>query len=113
MLDELGRPLDAVLIFEAAEGELVRRLSGRTVCEVCQTPHTGREPGTACDQCGGRLVRRQDDEPEAVRNRLAVYRRQTEPVIGWYRTNHARLIPIDAAGTTADVLDRVLAALHP
>lgn len=111
VLDELGRPLDAVLTFEVPDEELVRRLSGRTVCESCQTPYTGREPGSTCDKCGGKLVRRKDDEPEAVRNRLAVYQRQTAPVIEWYRRDGARLISIDAVGSTTDVLQRALVAL--
>lgn len=111
VLDELGRPLDAVLMFEVPDEELVRRLSGRTVCEKCQTPYTGREPGTACEKCGGRLVRRKDDEPEAVRNRLAVYQRQTAPVIQWYEHGGARLVRIDAVGSTDAVLGRALAAL--
>ena len=60
-LGELDRRVDAVLLFRVVEEELVRRLSGRTVCETCQTPYTGREPGTPCDKCGGTLVRRKDD----------------------------------------------------
>jgi adenylate kinase len=111
VLDELGRPLDAVLTFEVPDEELVRRLSGRTVCESCQTPYTGREPGSRCDKCGGKLVRRKDDEPEAVGNRLAVYQRQTAPVIEWYRRDGARLISIDAVGSTTDVLNRAMTAL--
>lgn len=111
VLHELARPLDAVLMFEVPDEELVRRLSGRTVCEQCQTPYTGREPGSPCDKCGGRLVRRKDDEPDAVRNRLAVYQRQTAPVIQWYENNGARLVRIDAVGTTDAVLGRALAAL--
>src|SRR5687768_16461856 len=72
MLKKLGRSVDAVLVFDVPDNELVRRLSGRTVCATCQTPYTGREPGSTCDRCGGTLVRRPDDEPEAVRNRLEV-----------------------------------------
>jgi adenylate kinase len=111
VLDELGRKLDAVLMFEVPDEELVKRLGGRTVCESCQTPYTGREPGSTCDKCGGTLVRRKDDEPEAIRNRLAVYQRQTAPVIDWYRSDGARLISIDAVGSTDDVLKRALIAL--
>lgn len=107
VLRELGKPLDAVLMFELPDEELVRRLSGRTVCEACQTPYTGREPGTRCDNCGGTLVRRADDEPDAVRNRLAVYQRQTAPVLEWYRTNGARLVHVDASGSPDDVLQRI------
>jgi adenylate kinase len=110
-LGELGRKLDAVLTFDVPDEELVKRLSSRTVCESCQTPYTGREPGTTCDKCGGTLVRRKDDEPEAVRNRLAVYQRQTAPVIDWYRNDGARLVSIDAVGSTDDVLNRALKAL--
>jgi adenylate kinase len=112
VLGELGRKLDAVLTFEVADEELVKRLSGRTVCESCQTPYTGREPGSKCDKCGGTLVRRKDDEPDAIRNRLAVYKRQTEPVIDWYRNDGARLVSIDAVGSTTDVLNRAVSALN-
>ncbi|HEX6314126.1 MAG TPA: adenylate kinase [Gemmatimonadaceae bacterium] len=111
VLGELGRRLDGVLIFDVADEELVRRLSGRTVCDSCQTPYTGREPGSRCDKCGGTLVRRRDDEPEAIRNRLAVYQRQTAPVIDWYRREGARMLTIDAVGTTNEVLDRAMMAL--
>jgi adenylate kinase len=111
VLRDLGRPLHAVLMFELPDDELVRRLSGRTVCETCQTPHTGREPGSACDKCGGPLVRRKDDEPEAVRNRLSVYQAQTAPVIDWYRTHGARLISVDAMGTPDAILGRILRSL--
>ena len=112
VLDELGRPLDAVLIFEVPDEELVKRLGGRTVCDTCQTPYTGREPGSKCEKCGGTLVRRKDDEPDAIRNRLAVYQRQTAPVIDWYRRDGARLVSINAVGTTADVLQRAMGALE-
>jgi adenylate kinase len=64
-----------------------------------------------CEKCGGTLVRRKDDEPDAVRNRLAVYQRQTAPVIDWYRRDGARLLPIEAVGSTDDVLHRALIAL--
>jgi adenylate kinase len=111
VLGELGRRLDAVLIFDVPDEELVKRLSGRTVCDSCQTPYTGREPGSRCDRCGGTLVRRKDDEPEAIRNRLAVYQRQTAPVIDWYRRDGARMLTIDAVGTTTEVLDRAMMAL--
>jgi adenylate kinase len=111
MLQQLGRKVDAVLMFEVPDEELVRRLSGRTVCEKCQTPYTGREPGTRCERCGGTLVRRKDDEPAAVRNRLRVYREQTEPVLDWYRKNGSRIISIDATGTPDEVTKRALNAL--
>jgi adenylate kinase len=111
VLKELGRKVDAVLFFNVADTELMKRLGGRTVCENCQTPYTGREPGTRCEKCGGTLVRRKDDEPEAIRNRLVVYGKQTAPVLEWYRTHGAQVRTIDAVGTQDEVTARALKAL--
>ena len=111
VLRELGRKIDAVLMFDVDDEELVQRLSSRVVCEQCQTPYTGRQAGTRCDNCGGALVRRKDDEPEAVRNRLAVYQRQTAPVLAWYEQNGTRIATVDAMGSIDDVTQRALDAL--
>jgi adenylate kinase len=111
VLGELGRKVDLVLAFDIDNEEIVRRLSSRTVCERCQTPYTGREPGAACEKCGGRLVRRRDDEPEAVRRRLDVYESQTAPVFEWYRGNGARVAVVDAVGAIDDVTARALRAI--
>lgn len=105
---ELGRRVDAALLFDIADDLLVERLGSRTVCELCQTPYTGRQPGEKCDRDGGRLVRRKDDEPEAIRNRLAVYHQQTEPVVAWYRESDTPLLTVDAVGS----LDEVEARMH-
>lgn len=110
-LGSLERKVDAVLFFDVPDEELVRRLGGRTVCEKCQTPYTGRDPKTACPACGGALVRRKDDEPEAVRNRLAVYQKQTAPVLEWYRKHGTPVRTIDAVGTPDEVTRRALEAL--
>lgn len=111
MLAELGRGVDKVLLFDIADDKLTERLSGRTVCEKCQTPHMGREPGSKCGNCGGILVRRKDDEPEAIRNRLRVYRDQTAPVISWYGEQGERVQTVDADGTVDEVTARALEAL--
>jgi adenylate kinase len=108
---ELGKKVDAVLVFDIDDDEIVRRLASRTVCEKCQTPYTGREPGTACEKCGGKLVRRKDDEPEAIRNRLDVYQKQTAPVLDWYKKNGTKVATIDAVGEVEDVTKRALGAL--
>jgi len=126
MLSDLGRVVDAVLLFDIAEDELVRRLSGRTTCDACQRPFFGRQPGEACkrplperqpgegcdiDGKVGTLVRRKDDEPDAVRKRLQVYRDQTSPVINWYEEHGPRVVRIDAIGSLEEVEARALHVL--
>lgn len=111
MLAELGRGVDKVLLFDIDDEKLVARLSSRTVCDKCQHPFKDREPGTKCEKCGGTLVRRKDDEPEAVRNRLRVYKDQTAPVIEWYEDRKAALLKIKADGSPEEVTERALRAL--
>lgn len=111
VLAGLGKTLDLVLQFRIADEELVRRLSARTVCSACQSPFMGRQPGEPHAECKvtppGHLVRRKDDEPEAIRNRLKVYQAQTAPVIAWYRDRGGPLVEIDALGTVDEVTARM------
>jgi adenylate kinase len=115
VLKAVGKQLGAVLVFEIPDEELVKRISSRVVCEGCQAPSAGNVDDPAfratCAKCGGKLVRRADDEPEAVRNRLAVYRKQTAPVVDWYEDQGANVIRIDAVGTPDQVRGRILRAL--
>lgn len=111
VLAGLNRKLDAVLSFEIGNDDIVQRLGGRTVCEKCQTPYTGRNAGEKCDKCGGTLVRRKDDEPDAIRNRLRVYEQQTAPVFEWYSRNGTRMATVQAVGTFDEVTKRALKAL--
>jgi len=100
------------LLFDVDDDELVKRLGGRTVCDSCQTPYRGREPDSTCEKCRGTLVRRKDDEPESIRNRLDVYRAQTEPVIEWVKEKKLALEKIDAGGQLEEVSARALKALE-
>lgn len=111
MLGTLSRKVDAVLALDIENEEIVKRLSSRTVCEQCQTPYTGREPGTICEKCGGMLIRRKDDEPEAIRTRLEVYDRDTAPVLDWYKRAGDKVVVVDAAGAVDDVTARIMGAL--
>ncbi|HEY8414917.1 MAG TPA: adenylate kinase, partial [Thermaerobacter sp.] len=87
-LEELGVGLDGVLYFDVPDEVVVERLSGRRVCPECQaTYHVRFDPpreAGRCDRCGAALVQRHDDREETVRERLAVYRRQTEPLVDYY-----------------------------
>ncbi len=88
MLAEAGRALGLVLLIEVPEEELVQRLAGRRACRNCgKGYHVVFDPPKqegVCDVCGGELYQRADDNEETVRNRLAVYRRQTEPLVEYY-----------------------------
>jgi len=111
MLASLGRKVDAVVSLEVPDEEIVRRMGTRTVCSTCQTPYSDLAPGAKCPNCGGVVVRRVDDEPEAVRNRLSVFSAQTAPVFDWYKKNGARIAVVDANGAVNAVTQRVLRAL--
>jgi adenylate kinase len=111
VLASLGRRVDAVLFFDVSNDEIVRRLSSRLVCSKCQTPYMTGTVGDPCTRCGGRLIRRIDDEPDAIRNRLQVFEAQTAPVFDWYQAHGTRVVRVDAAGTVDEVTVRALKAL--
>lgn len=76
------------LLIQISDETVIERLSGRRICRDCQATYhiqfnPPQEPGH-CDRCGGPLYQRADDRPEAVRNRLFVYYKQTAPLIGYY-----------------------------
>jgi adenylate kinase len=114
LMRELGRRVDAVLCFDIDNEAIVERLSSRTVCEKCQTPFSDLPAGSPCPQpgCGGTVVRRKDDEPDAIRRRLQVYEAQTAPVLGWYRSKGTRIATVDAVGEVHAVTQRARAALE-
>ncbi|MEV5848469.1 adenylate kinase [Streptomyces sp. NPDC051985] len=113
-LAERGITLDAVVVMDVSEDELVARLGGRRTCGECgTTAHVVFSPPRSegrCDACGGSLDRRDDDEPGTIARRLSVYTEQTLPLLGWY-AEHESLIRLDASGTTEEVTDRLFAAL--
>ena len=113
-LSDLGKALEAVVNLRVDEDELVRRLSGRRVCPSCGEPyHVESKPSKEagkCDRCGAELVQRDDDKPEAVRNRLRVYEAQTAPVLGYYECK-GLLRNVDAVGGIEDILGRIAGSL--
>ena len=90
MLAERGQALDHVILIEVDEAALVDRIAGRFTCQGCGASYHERyrrpQAEGVCDVCGGTdLVHRADDRPEAVKTRFEVYRRQTEPILPYYR----------------------------
>jgi adenylate kinase len=88
MLSEAGRAVSHAVLIEVPEDELVQRISGRRSCAGCgKLYNVTFDPPRAddvCDVCGAALLQRADDNEETVRNRLAVYRRQTAPLVSYY-----------------------------
>jgi len=105
-LESIGRGVSKALAILVDDEELVRRLTGRYICRDCQTPFhmVFNPPATVgvCDKCGGGLYQRDDDSEATVRNRLAVYARQTEPLIAYYDSQGV-LVRIDGEQTPEKV----------
>jgi adenylate kinase len=116
MLAELETRLNVVLELVVDEDEVVRRLSGRRTCRVCERVwHVLYDPPGrigVCDECGGELFQRDDDSELTIRHRLEVYNEQTAPLVSFY-ADEGTLIGIDATGPVEEVTSRALAALRP
>lgn len=116
-LDELGRRLTAVLLIDADDEEVMRRLGGRRTCvengHVFHVDFNPPESEGICDVDGSELTVRDDDKPEVIRHRLETYHEKTEPLIDYY--DHQSLLRrIDggaAPDAVADELRRALATL--
>ena len=99
-LDQAGKKLDAVVLFDAPEELLIQRLTARLTCRKCGASFNKifAKPKVegVCDHCGGELYQRSDDSLETAKNRLAVYREQTFPLIEYY-TGKSLLKKIDSS----------------
>jgi adenylate kinase len=109
------RALNAVVALQIDEGALIARLAGRLTCPLCgATYHIQSAPPAredVCDNCGAVLIVREDDEPESIRTRLALYAEKTEMLTAFYATR-GLLWPVDAAGAEDAVAKRVLTAVE-
>jgi len=88
LLSEMGKKLDSVISFDVSDDELISRLTGRRICEGCKSSfHMKFNPPKVdgvCDYCGGKLIIRKDDNEKTAKNRIDVYKKQTEPLINYY-----------------------------
>ncbi len=116
MLSKKGMKLDKVLLFEVSDDVVVERLSGRRVCPSCGAVyHIKFNPpkeDQICDRCGTKLIQREDDKEEVIRNRLDVYRKQTEPLIEYYK-DKGILIKLDASKDIQEVYHELKKVLSP
>jgi adenylate kinase len=108
------RKLTAVLLIEASDEEVIKRISGRRVCvKNGHVYHVDFDPPKhegVCDQDGSRLIQRDDDKPETVQKRLEVYHGQTTPLIDYYESR-SNLRRFDGSRTPSEVHDHIRATL--
>lgn len=107
--------LDVVISLSVPEEELVRRLTGRRVCDECGTNYhvefdRPAEEGV-CDECGGELIQRDDDNEETVLERLRVFEENTQPVIEYYE-ERGDVVRIDGQGSPDEVWERIESAVE-
>jgi adenylate kinase len=106
VLRDTGRSLTAALALDLPDAEVVRRLGRRRECRGAGAPwvlHLDDAAAVArCRAAGGTLARRDDDRPAVIRQRLAVYRAETEPLLARYRAA-GLLRVVDATGSPTDV----------
>jgi adenylate kinase len=113
-LERRGRSLTAALLIDTPDDEVIRRLSGRRTCvKAGHVYHVEFDPPKnegVCDQDGSRLIQRDDDKPETVKERLGVYHEQTEPLIEWY-DERGLLRRFDGTRTPDEVHSHIRATL--
>lgn len=115
-LDEM---LDASAVDLAVDLDLptpvaLSRLAGRRTCDACGANYSVKRPPSTdwtCDNCGGEVVQRADDTDAAIRRRLALYERQTEPLILWYQERD-RLLVVNGMGVPDEVMARLVAGIE-
>jgi adenylate kinase len=113
-LSQMGRRVTAALLIDVPDEEVIRRLSGRRVCvKAGHNYHVEFDPpkhDDVCDQDGSRLVQRDDDKPEVIRNRLHVYHQKTKPLVDFY-DEKGLMRRIDGTREPADVHGHIRAVI--
>jgi adenylate kinase len=117
LMKDLGTPIDSVVLFEVGDEELVRRISGRRTCSLCNKVfniYTAPPASPATDCVAGssehQLFQRKDDEESTVKERLRVYEDKTRPVLSYY-SGSGLLRTVRAEGALAEITERLLKAL--
>lgn len=109
----LVKPLDLVIDLDVPRELVLERISSRRVCRDCGANYsaTKNDPvSRICDRCGGDVVQRDDDTPDAVNKRLDIYDRQTSPLISFYNAQGI-LAVVNGVGHPDHVLDRLVVAI--
>jgi adenylate kinase len=106
-------PIDLAIDLDVPEDVVLERLSGRRVCQGCGKIYSVEVPPSqpwTCDVCGGNVVQRADDAPDAIAQRLLAYKEQTVPTVEWFG-ERGLLVSVDGLGSPDDVFARLVAAV--
>ena len=110
-LAKKGETIDYAINVEVPDENIINRMGGRRACLACgSTYHIVYAPTRVegiCDRCGEKLVLRDDDKPETVKNRLNVYHNQTQPLIEYY-TRQGKLAEVDGTQSMEDVFNAIV-----
>ena len=102
--------IDTVFNIEISDEEAIKRISGRRICEDCDEiyhiTHNPSAKGEECEKCNGKLIQRDDDVPEVVKQRLSIYRNTTSKLLDYYKAQN-KLVEINGYGTIQEVSDRI------
>ena len=113
-LAKKGETIDYAINVEVPDENIINRMGGRRACLACgSTYHIVYAPTKVegiCDRCGEKLVLRDDDKPETVKNRLNVYHNQTQPLIEYY-TKQGKLAEVDGTQSMEDVFNAIVKIL--
>lgn len=112
-LDKTAK-IDFVIDLELTEEEAINRISSRRICSECgegfNTIYIKPKIKGICDKCGGKLIQRDDDQPEAIKKRLKIYNEQTTPLKDYYR-NEGLLIEIDGTPSIEVVFESIVSEI--
>ena len=115
ILDKIGQPIETALYMETTLDVIITRLTGRRICRECGAIfHMTNKPPkeeNKCDECGGEIYQRADDNEETIKNRMSVYLENTKPIVGYYEAQ-GKLHKVDADQETQKLLDFLIGALN-
>jgi adenylate kinase len=105
---------EIVFDIQLSEPDIIERLSNRLICPECKAIYSSKDlkqkKDQVCDNCGHKLIQRDDDKPEVIRERLQVYQEQTKLLIAYYKEKE-NYRPIDGKGSIEQVFDRICSVL--
>ncbi|MBU8921065.1 MAG: adenylate kinase [Bacteroidales bacterium] len=116
MLEGNGVIVDHILSIDVDPQVVVKRVSGRRVCEDCKAVYNietlEKGEDTLCEKCGGKLIKRADDEEATILRRFEVYKDKTEPVLDYYKSRVDGIVAVDGSKKIDEITAEIIRALQ-